>query len=174
MISPIYQTLWTYFKRKSKIKETLRQWFHCDFWFLLNMWSLMLCRIRKNRMFVLTLIVLGFSWETIRSQRLQNVQKLYQTSMMSLHRNIWRKGNGWRQIDTFPWSGITNIVEHCNPWLFTSVMRRNTSMSKMRPDPSVIQSPAEDYLVRFYYLTIFFKVFFLIITIWSFLCSVSA
>ena len=98
LISPLYPTLWTYFKRKSKIKETLRQWFHCDFWFLLNMWSLMLCRIRKNRMFVLTLIVLGFSWETIRSQRLQNVQKLYQTNMMSLHRNIWTKGNGWWQM----------------------------------------------------------------------------
>ena len=138
------------------------------------MWFWIFCPVRKNRMFVLTLNVSGFSWETIRSQRLQKVQKLYQTNMMSLHRNIWRKGNGWRQIDTFPWSGITNIVEHCNPWLFPSVMRRNTSMSIMRPDPSVIQSPTEDYLVRFNYLTIFFKVIFLIVNIWSFLCSVSA
>ena len=138
------------------------------------MWFWIFCPVRKNRMFVLTLNVSGFSWETIRSQRLQKVQKLYQTNMMSLHRNIWRKGNGWRQIDTFPWSGITNILEHCIPWLFPSVMRRNTSMSIMRPDPSVIQSPTEDYLVRFNYLTIFFKVIFLIVNIWSFLCSVSA
>ena len=138
------------------------------------MWFWIFCPVRKNRMFVLTLNVLGFSWETIRSQRLQKVQKLYQTNMMSLHRNIWTKGNGWRQINTFPWSGITNIVEHCNPWLFPSLMRRNTSMSIMRPDPSVIQSPTEDYLVRFNYLTIFFKVIFLIVNIWSFLCSVSA
>ena len=138
------------------------------------MWFWIFCPVRKNRMFVLTLNVSGFSWETIRSQRLQKVQKLYQTNMMSLHRNIWTKGNGWRHINTFPWSGITNIVEHCNPWLFPSVMRRNTSMSIMRPDPSVIQSPTEDYLVRFNYLTIFFQVFFLIVKIWSFLCSVSA
>ena len=138
------------------------------------MWFWIFCPVRKNRMFVLTLNVLGISWETIRSQRLQKVQKLYQTNMMSLHRNIWTKGNGWRQINTFPWSGITNIVEHCNPWLFPSLMRRNTSMSIMRPDPSVIQSPAEDYLVRFNNLTIFFKVFFLKVNIWSFLCNVSA
>ena len=86
------------------------------------MWFWIFCPVRKNRMFVLTLNVLGISWETIRSQRLQNVQKLYQTNMMSLHRNIWTKGNGcwemkylsmkWNHFDC--WTLQSLIVSQCH------------------------------------------------------------
>ena len=127
---------------------------------MLNIWFWILCGIRKNRMFVLKLIVLGFSWETIRRQHLQKVQNLYQTNMMSLQRNIYTKGNGWWQMK---YLSINGNHEYC--WILQSLIfaqchKKEHSYVNNEAEPSLIWSTMAEYLVRFDYPVIFLKVFF--------------